>query len=208
MDAMMIFSGLLLVMGMVISAGAGIWFLVIAFKESVLWGLAVLFLPVAGLVFTIMHWSDVWRTVVANLAGYAVCVLAAVVLFSSHPEFVESMARSMEVSAMQQSSGGDGAGMELKEMLRQAKLEAERARLDAAAERETRERVEAAEAALAEQGEAGVQGLIGKSLHEVVRILGEPPNTYQTSRGRTIYLYDGYEVTSADGQTVTDVTAK
>lgn len=52
---------ILLVIGCVISAVAGIWFLVVAFRESVLWGLGCLFIPFASLIFLIMHWSEAKR---------------------------------------------------------------------------------------------------------------------------------------------------
>lgn len=52
---------ILLAIGFIISGGAGIWFLVVAFRESVLWGLCCLFIPFASLFFLIVHWSEAKR---------------------------------------------------------------------------------------------------------------------------------------------------
>ncbi|MDF3058294.1 MAG: hypothetical protein K0R17_2509 [Rariglobus sp.] len=49
---------LIMSLGLLIGFAASIWFIVISFKESILWGLACLFIPLASLVFTIMYWSD------------------------------------------------------------------------------------------------------------------------------------------------------
>lgn len=46
---------ILLAVGFIISVVAGIWFLVVAFKQSVLWGLGCLFVPFVSLIFLIIH---------------------------------------------------------------------------------------------------------------------------------------------------------
>ncbi|MCM8537077.1 MAG: hypothetical protein NE334_14150 [Lentisphaeraceae bacterium] len=48
---------LLILVGICIGSFAGLWMLFEAFKESILWGLACLFLPFAGLLFLVLHWQ-------------------------------------------------------------------------------------------------------------------------------------------------------
>lgn len=48
-----------------------IWMLVRAFTESILWGLAVLFLPIVGLFFLVMHWDKAKHPFLVNLLGIA-----------------------------------------------------------------------------------------------------------------------------------------
>ncbi len=36
----------------------GIWLLIVAFQESILWGLGCLFVPFVGLIFVVMHWEN------------------------------------------------------------------------------------------------------------------------------------------------------
>ena len=55
----------------------GIWFLIAAFKEGFLWGLACLLIPVASLIFLILHFDKVW-------APFAISCLASLLLFSGN----------------------------------------------------------------------------------------------------------------------------
>jgi FtsH-binding integral membrane protein len=41
----------LLVIGLVVTVIGSIWFLITAFQESILWGLAIMFIPFVGLLF-------------------------------------------------------------------------------------------------------------------------------------------------------------
>lgn len=42
--------------GLLVGLVASIWFIIATFRQSILWGLACLFLPFASLIFTIVHW--------------------------------------------------------------------------------------------------------------------------------------------------------
>ena len=48
----------ILIIAGLIAFAANIWLLVVAFQRSVLWGLAVFFIPFAVIVFAIMYWQD------------------------------------------------------------------------------------------------------------------------------------------------------
>lgn len=45
-------------LGIVLSFVGGLWLLILAFRQSVLWGLVVFFIPFASLVFIVKYWSE------------------------------------------------------------------------------------------------------------------------------------------------------
>ena len=67
----------LLIVGAIISLVGGIWLLVVAFKESVWWGLGSFFLPFVSLIFVVMHWQVAKKPFLISLAGAVLCVIAA-----------------------------------------------------------------------------------------------------------------------------------
>ena len=44
--------------GAIISIVGGIWFIVVAFQESLLWGLGCMVIPFVSLIFLVMHWEE------------------------------------------------------------------------------------------------------------------------------------------------------
>ena len=56
--------------GAIASLVGGLWLLISAFGVSVLWGLCVLLLPGAQLVFTIIRWDEARRPFLTSLAGF------------------------------------------------------------------------------------------------------------------------------------------
>ncbi len=70
-----ILSMALVMIGFGISAVAGIWFLVVAFKESVLWGLGCLLVPFVSLIFLIIHWQDAKRPFLWSLLAVVPLVI-------------------------------------------------------------------------------------------------------------------------------------
>jgi len=55
--------------GGIIMFVGGIMFLIVAFKESVLWGLGSMFVPFVSLVFLIKFWGQAKRPFFIQLAG-------------------------------------------------------------------------------------------------------------------------------------------
>jgi hypothetical protein len=55
--------------GIIISAFGGLWLLVVAFQESLLWGLGCVFIPIVSLIFVIMHWEKGGKPFLVSLAG-------------------------------------------------------------------------------------------------------------------------------------------
>ena len=79
MPLMEIAAIVLVLTGLVLFVVGGFWFLVAAFRESVLWGLACLFVPIVSLFFLIVHWSEARRPFFLQLLAFAL-ILAGVVL--------------------------------------------------------------------------------------------------------------------------------
>lgn len=71
------------VVGMILGFVGGIWIVVLAFKESVLWGLGSLFVPFVALIFVILHWDVAKKPFFISLASIPCYILAAVVASSA-----------------------------------------------------------------------------------------------------------------------------
>ena len=67
----------LLIVGMIMSLVGGIWLLVVAFKESIWWGLGSLLIGPVALVFAIVHWQVAKKPFLISLAGGVLCIIAA-----------------------------------------------------------------------------------------------------------------------------------
>lgn len=70
---------LLIVLGSLALLGGWIWLLVLAFSESVLWGVLVLLVPFAGLVFLVMHWDEAKMPGMLIIAGIILRVAGTVI---------------------------------------------------------------------------------------------------------------------------------
>lgn len=64
-----VIGSLLMGVGAIVAIVGGIWVLVVAFQESIVWGLLSLFIPFAVLVFVIMHWNKAAKPLLINVAG-------------------------------------------------------------------------------------------------------------------------------------------
>ena len=70
-------AGILIVLGLIVAAVGGIWILIEAFKENVLWGIGcILFNPIS-LFFVILHWDVAKKPFFINLAGAAIMLIGA-----------------------------------------------------------------------------------------------------------------------------------
>jgi len=61
-------------LGALVACVSGIWLLVLAFKEHILWGLGSLLVPFVGLIFVVMHWRKAWMPFAVSLAGTGLMV--------------------------------------------------------------------------------------------------------------------------------------
>lgn len=59
---------------------ANIWFLILAFKEHILWGLACLLISPVSLFFLIVHWKEAKKPFGVTCIGFILIVLAMIVM--------------------------------------------------------------------------------------------------------------------------------
>ncbi len=56
-------------LGVILLLIGNIWILVFAFKSSIWWGLGSLFIPLVGLLFTLLHLRDTWKPLLIEIVG-------------------------------------------------------------------------------------------------------------------------------------------
>jgi polyferredoxin len=79
MPSMDILAGSLIFLGFVIFIIGGFWFLIAAFRESVLWGLACLFIPIVQLFFLIVHWPEARRPFFLQLLAFVMIIVGFII---------------------------------------------------------------------------------------------------------------------------------
>lgn len=67
--------GIIAVVGLIIAFIGGIKILILAFQESILWGLGSLLLGFVSLIFVAMHWEKSKDAFLMNLGGCAIMFL-------------------------------------------------------------------------------------------------------------------------------------
>lgn len=72
-------------LGLVLLVIGGIWFILAAFREGILWGLGVLFVPFVSLIFLILGWPEAKRPFFLQLTGLGLILLAALALSAPLP---------------------------------------------------------------------------------------------------------------------------
>jgi hypothetical protein len=80
--------GLIAFAGLIAIVVGGLWMLVRAFSEGVLWGLGCLFLPLVSLFFLIVHWRQAKDPFFLQLLGLGVIFGAAMIDRTSIPGFL------------------------------------------------------------------------------------------------------------------------
>ena len=70
---------LLLIPGVILAVIGGFWLLVVAWRESPLWGLGAFLVPIVGLIYALMHWEDA-KAPFLTQAGGVVLIIAGRVL--------------------------------------------------------------------------------------------------------------------------------
>jgi hypothetical protein len=83
-------------LGIAVNTLAGLVILVKAFKVSVGWGLAVMFIPFVGLFFIIKNWEDTKTPFLASIGGGVMMVLGAIVTGVTAPDPSPTVAAQRE----------------------------------------------------------------------------------------------------------------
>lgn len=76
----------LLVVGALAALAGVLMIVVAAFEQSVMWGLAVIFLPGAGLIFCARHWDESRRGMTFYASGLATVIVLSVLVFRTSDE--------------------------------------------------------------------------------------------------------------------------
>lgn len=72
-------AGFLMVLGLIVAIVGGVMFTVAAFRRSVGWGLAVIFVPFASFVFLVKWWDETKRSFGIQIAGTVLIILAVLI---------------------------------------------------------------------------------------------------------------------------------
>ena len=67
-----------LMIGMGVMLVGGIWILIEAFKESILWGIGCLLLAPVSIVFVFMHWDVSKKPFLIHLGGLGIAIIAVI----------------------------------------------------------------------------------------------------------------------------------
>ena len=78
-----------IVVAVLIAKVGGIWLLVLAFQESVGWGLACLFVPIVGLYYVATRWEKCWKVFVSFVVASLVVCATGFVLLVVRPELAD-----------------------------------------------------------------------------------------------------------------------
>lgn len=74
---MSIIGFVLMAVGGIAALITGLLIIVEAFKESPLWGIGSLLVPVVGLIFVITHWAETGKLFLYNVGGSVLLVVGA-----------------------------------------------------------------------------------------------------------------------------------
>ncbi len=74
---------ILMAVGGIVMLVGSIWFLVVAFQESLLWGLGSILVPFVSLIFLIMHWDKAGKPFLIQLAGVVPMIVGSFLMGAS-----------------------------------------------------------------------------------------------------------------------------
>jgi glutaredoxin len=94
-----------IVLGLVFILMGTVLMIVAAFRESILWGLGVIFVPFANLVFTCMHWAKAKSGFIATILGSALLTGGMVTVPGLQEQFVKA---AMEKGAWKKDTAAKG----------------------------------------------------------------------------------------------------
>ncbi|MBN1556662.1 MAG: hypothetical protein JW951_00790 [Lentisphaerae bacterium] len=190
-----ILATMVILLGGLVGAVGSLWFVINAFRVSIWWGIAVLFLPFAALFFLISNWYDAKRPFLLQLLGTVMVIFGMAMAFNagarSLPGGMAALEKRLqEELAKQQEGGGPALDLEaLKVLTEQAG--APPSRDGAPSERQLRNLRDIRKV-----------DWVGMPLPEVRARLG-PPKAEIEADGTVLYFYPGLELESEDGAVVT-----
>ena len=66
---------LLLILGLIVFVIGGLWLLVVAFQQNVLWGIASILIPILPLMFLCLHWQAGKKPFQLQIVGLALVII-------------------------------------------------------------------------------------------------------------------------------------
>ena len=167
------------ILGGVLVVAGGVLFILLAFKENPLWGLAVFFLaPFGGLVFLIKYWTEARKPFFMQTAGVVILVVAG--LFSV---VCGAGTKFLGVSVSQEQAA---AVSNIRGWLRRTEPVAEAGKIEVKDDYSPWQDMD----------------FVGKRLKTVKELMG-PPKGVLRMGATTTYFYADCELISEDGETVT-----
>ena len=68
----------LAILGFILAIVGGIGMLIVAFRESVLWGIGCLLIPLVSLIFVLSHWDEAKKPFLIQLGGVVLILVSGV----------------------------------------------------------------------------------------------------------------------------------
>jgi len=167
----------LAVTGCIMCMIGGIMLLVAAFRTGVGWGLAVLFLPVANMVFLFVHWTEAKNAFLVQVLGLLLFFSGFGVSFATGASTMQSAWKSIPLEPIA-SSGG------------RVSLSDMQAAFDQFEEGDEEDVVDTEGA------------YVGLTLKEVKKMLGRPKGQLKVGK-KVLLVYPDVELLSTDGETIT-----
>jgi hypothetical protein len=89
MGPMDVIAIVLLVIGGAIAAAGGIWYMIVAFRKSIAWGLSNAFLPFANIAFLVANPKIAWKPFVLSVVGSLLAGAGVACFMVTHPEMMK-----------------------------------------------------------------------------------------------------------------------
>ena len=169
-------------------------FLVVAFRQSVLWGLAVFFLPFANLVFLIKYWYEAKKAFLIQLVGFGISISGIIIGAMVGARTITSKMKSGDIPMHRKFSFEQPSKGKIKTIIKKSPARGSYSH-------STRKSKKAAKKIIGKQGEIK-NNFVGMRIEDATGILGKPMAVLKTS-DNAIYRFQDIELTSEDGITVT-----
>ena len=174
-----------------------IMFLVAAFRQSVLWGLAVLFLPFANIVFLIKYWYEAKKAFFIQLIGVGISIIGIIVGAAVGARAIASTIKSGDIPICSEFGIKQPGKKTVKTITKQSPVQQNHIIIPSRKNKRVAKKPVASKS-----GDSTEDNFVGMNMEEAKRMLGKPMGVIE-SGGKMIYRYKNIELVSKDGITVT-----
>ena len=184
-------------MGSLVTFVGTIMFLVAAFRQSVLWGLAVLFLPFANIVFLIKYWYEAKKAFFIQLIGVGISIIGIIVGAAVGARTITSTIKSGDIPICSEFGIKQPDKKTVKTITKQSPVQQSHIIIPSQKSKRVAKKPVASKS-----GDSTKDNFVGMNMEEAKRMLGKPMGIIE-SGGKMIYRYKNIELVSEDGITVT-----